>query len=175
MELHPILPAERNVLRTLYRRAFPPDELLSWSTLERLAREGKAELLTVWDNGPAGILVTFPTPELVLGVFLAILPERRCGGIGTTVLETVRSRYAPRPVCLEIEAPEELGAPNPEQRRRRKGFYLRNGCKCIAKMHIYGADMELLATDDTVTFEAYRGILRRVFGGHYTDTHLIPR
>ncbi len=176
MELHPITPQERPALRQLYRRAFPACERKSWSALERLQKEGKADLLTVTEDGATrGILVMLPTPSLVLGDFLAIFPHQRNGGIGTKVLQAVRERYAGRPICLEIEDPEESGADNAALRLRRRNFYLRGGMVPIAKMHIYDTDMELLATDASVTYEAYRDVLRRVLGGQYVDTHLQRR
>ena len=176
MELHPITPAERPALRRLYRRAFPACERKSWSELERLQKAGRAEVLAVAEGGALrGILVTLPTPELVLGDFLAIFPHLRCGGTGTAVIRAVRERYGSTPVCLEIEDPEEPGAPNAALRLRRRNFYLRNGLLPVAKMHIYGTDMELLASDASVTYEQYRALLRRVLGGTYVDANLTRR
>ena len=80
-----------------------------------------------------------------------------------------------KPVCLEIEDPEEPGAPNAELRRRRRNFYLRNGIVPIDKMRVYDTDMELLATDERVTFEAYRAVLCSVLGTPYVDSHLERR
>ena len=42
-------------------------------------------------------------------------------------------------------------------------------------MHVYETDMELLATDESVTYEAYRTMLRRTMGGPYVDSHLQRR
>ena len=164
MELHPMTHAERPAGRALYRRAFPAQERQSWSELERLQKEGRAEILTVDDGGFRGLLIMFIGRELILGGFLAIVPQRRNSGLGTAVLQAVRERY-----------PEQPGAPNPEQRRRRRAFYLRNGIVPIAKMHVYETDMELLATDESVTYEAYRAMLRRTMGGPYVDSHLQRR
>ena len=176
MELHPSTPAERPALRRLYRRAFPACERKSWSELERLQKAGRAEVLTVAEGGALrGILVTLPTPELVLGDFLAIFPHLRCGGTGTAVIRAVRERCGAVPVCLEIEDPDEPGAPNAALRLRRRNFYLRNGLLPVAKMHIYGTDMELLASDASVTYEQYRALLRRVLGGAYVDANLTRR
>lgn len=176
MELHPITPAERPALRKLYRRAFPACERKSWSELERLQKAGRADLLTVAEDGDArGILVMLPTKSLILGDFLAIFPHKRNGGTGTKVLQAIRARYEGVPICLEIEDPDEPGAPNAALRLRRRNFYLRNGIVPIAKMHIYGTDMELLASDASVTYEQYRALLRRVLGGAYVDANLTRR
>ena len=131
--------------------------------------------LTVDDEGFRGVLIMFLSRDLILGGFLSILPHKRNGGLGTAVLQAVRARYAGKPVCLEIEDPEEPGAPNAELRRRRRNFYLRNGIVPIAKMRVYDTDMELLATDETVTFEAYEAVLRSVMGAPYVDSHLERR
>ena len=106
MELHPMTHAERPAGRALYRRAFPAQERQSWSELERLQKKGRAEILTVDDGGFRGLLIMFIGRELILGGFLAIVPQRRNSGLGTAVLQDVRERYAPRPICLEIEDPE---------------------------------------------------------------------
>lgn len=172
MELHPMTAAERPMLRDLYRRAFPACERKSWSALERLQRQGRAEILTVDEDGFAGLMITLSDGKLVLLDYFAVAPRRRSGGIGARALEALRRRCAPLPVCLEIEDCEEAGAPNPDQRRRRRGFYLRCGMIPAAKMHIYGTDMELLATEKGVTFEDYRALLRRIMGGFFVQTHL---
>ena len=175
MELHRMTHEERPAGRALYRRSFPARERQSWSQLERLQKAGRAEILTVDDGGFRGVLIMFLSRDLILGGFLSILPQKRNGGLGTAVLQAVRARYAGKPVCLEIEDPEEPGAPNAELRRRRRNFYLRNGIVPIAKMRVYDTDMELLATDETVTFEAYEAVLRSVMGAPYVDSHLERR
>lgn len=176
MELHPIRHTERPALRQLYRASFPACERLSWSEMERQQKAGKMDLLTVEEDGEVrGILVMTPAPKLVLGVYLAIFPNRRNGGIGTKVLQAIRTYYEGRPICLEIEDPDEVGAPNPEQRRRRQNFYLRNGIHTIGKMYMYETDMILMATDENVTFAQYREVLCRQLGRGYVESHLIEK
>ena len=144
----------------------------------------KAETMITFQ---AGVEVTLPrTPQLALalhdvnegidlGDFLAIFPHKRNGGTGTKVLQAIRARYEGVPICLEIEDPDEPGADNADIRLRRRNFYLRNGIVPIAKMHIYGTDMELLATDASVTYESYRDLLRRVLGGQFVEANLRRR
>lgn len=176
MELHPLQHSERRALRQLYRASFPACERLSWSELERQQKSGKMDLLTVVDEGEVrGILVMSPTKTLVLGVYLSIFPGKRNGGTGTKVLQAIRTYYEGRPICLEIEDPEEPGAPNTEQRRRRQNFYLRNGIHTIGKMYMYETDMILMATDENVTFAQYREVLCRQLGSGYVDAHLIEK
>ena len=175
MELHRMTHEERPAGRALYRRSFPARERQSWSQLERLQKAGRAEILTVDDGGFRGVLIMFLSRDLILGGFLSILPQKRNGGLGAAVIQAIRERYAGKPVCLEIEDPEEPGAPNAELRRRRRNFYLRNGIVPIDKMRVYDTDMELLATDERVTFEAYRAVLCSVLGTPYVGSHLERR
>ena len=152
--------------------AFPACEQKSWSTLERLQRQGRAEILTVDEDGFAGLMITLTDGKLVLLDYFAVSPRRRGGGIGARALEALRARCAPLPLCLEIEDCEEAGAPNPDQRRRRRAFYLRCGMIPAARMHIYGTDMELLAAEEGVTFEDYRALLSRTLGGWFAGARL---
>ena len=174
MQLHPMTAAERPALRDLYRKAFPACERKSWSALERLQKQGRAEILTIDEAGFAGLMITLRGEGLVLLDYFAVSPRRRGGGIGEGALAALRQRCAPLPLCLEIEDCAESGAPNITQRRRRRAFYLRCGMIPTAKMHIYDTDIELLATDSGVTFEGYRALLSRALGGWFTDAHLRP-
>ena len=165
MELHPMIHAERPAGRALYRRAFPARERQSWSELERLQKEGRAEILTVDDGGfPRPFDHVYrPGPDFGR-LSLAILPQqpqRRPG----------HRRAAGRPRALRPPArlPGDRG---PRAARRAQPgaapppaghFYLRNGIVPIAKMRVYDTDMELLATDESVTL---RGLPRHAPSDH---------
>ena len=175
MELHPMTYEERPALRRLYRRAFPANERFSWSQLERLAVEGKAELLCIEEDGsPAGLMFTMLDQKRVLLSYFAIFPHRRNGGVGARALHALYERCKGRPICVEIEDPDEPQVENKEQRVHRKGFYLRNDMKAIAKMHAYDAEMELLVNDESMTYEDYTALLRTVVGSKATERILMP-
>lgn len=113
--------------RSLYQSAFPPEEKIPYENLTRtFARGGSLEMF--YDSGDfVGFCYTFDYLNDTFLVYIATLPHLRGKGYGKTILETMRSVKNGRNMFLVLEevagTPEEM-----EIKRRRRGFYLRNGC-----------------------------------------------
>ena len=62
--------------------------------------------------------------------YFAVRDDLRGRGYGQGILSMVLEKYRNgHPFIMDIESPYQPDAPNPEQRRRRHAFYVRNGFK----------------------------------------------
>lgn len=73
-----------------------------------------------------GLVVLLPFRDMLYVFFLAIDPSKRGQGIGGNVLGEVCSWYPEKRIYLLVEEPTE-DYPDYELRKRRVGFYKRNG------------------------------------------------
>ncbi len=154
-------------IEALYMRAFPPAERKPFSMILRTRAKENAEILAIEtaDGAFAGEAITVQCGGLVLVDYLAVSEEKRGCGVGSAVLGLLRERYAGKRLFLEIESTKEQGAPNAEQREKRKAFYLRNGLSCMPFRAVeFGVEMEILTFAGEVTFDELHGLYRSVFG-----------
>ena len=115
-------------LRTLYQTAFPEDEQIPWDDLMRLTAEMELDFTAYYeDNGFVGFTIVYPRPSVNWYWYFAVMPELRGKGYGQQILTQLIKKYEGRPCVLDMESPYQNPCPNPEQRKRRHGFYLRNG------------------------------------------------
>lgn len=162
----------------LYLEAFPKAERKPLELLERLALEGKQELLAIADETPDGEIfaglafnlvesagtVSPGEKETAILDYFAISPKLRGGGYGSRALKLLLERFAGKTYIFEVERRDEK-APNAKERERRIAFYLRNGLQETGLfVRAYDTDFEILAPDGKVTYEQYLGFLRRILG-----------
>ena len=153
-------------LRALYETAFPDEERIPWDDLLRLVREMPLEFAEYRDGEELlGITIVYPRPRLSWFWYFAVPEEKRGRGIGQRILSALLTRYEGRSVVLDMEDPAQPDAPNPEQRRRRRDFYLRNGFRETGVGRTYGpvAMTILLRGDDTFTQADYSEITAELF------------
>ncbi len=114
-------------VRELYMSAFPPEERIPCgNTMRTFGRGGDLEVFR--DDGMfVGFCYTFEHDGSVFLVYIATLPELRGKGYGAKILDEVRRMKAGRNVFLVLEGTD--GSPEDAIRIRRRGFYLRNGCR----------------------------------------------
>ena len=88
--------------------------------------------------------------------------ELRGKGYGQEILSAVLDNYRDsRPFIMDIESPLQTDAPNPEQRKRRHAFYLRNGLKDTGTCRTYN-DITftiLTSSDEPFTVQDYDDIV----------------
>ena len=125
---HPAYPFVENLLHS----AFPPEERRDDDLQRQLADSDTGfTVFLIEEDGPAGLLTawTFDAGQDAKGMdgkpftyleHLAIDPEKRNGGMGGRVLETLKTQIR-TPLVLEVEEPAD------EFSRRRIGFYQRHG------------------------------------------------
>ena len=153
-------------LRALYEESFPEEERIPWGDLMRLVVQMPLELAAYREGGELlGLTIVYPRPRLSWFWYFAVPPEKRGRGIGQRILSALLARYAGRSAVLDMEDPAQPDAPNPEQRRRRAAFYLRNGFRATGVGKTFGsvAMTILLSGDDTFTPSDYDTLLAEIF------------
>jgi len=124
--------------------AFLPTERKPLEDILALRRAGRYELLGLFDE--AGGLLGYGTiwqqpggEGLVLLDYLGVTARLRNGGIGARLCGMLARRYGAQGLILESETPAP-GAPEEENaiRRRRIGFYARNGFSTVYEMATCG-------------------------------------
>lgn len=151
-------------VRLLYEESFPEEEKKPFSLLEAYAAQGKAEILAAEEEGFTGLVINLISEDVALLDYFAIAPDKRSSGCGGKVIRGLLDRFAGRKYIFEIEMQDET-APNAEDRKRRKAFYLRNGLKETGTFaHAYDTDFELLTPDGELTYEEYVEALKKLMG-----------
>ena len=161
---------DKKFILDLYLEAFPPEERKQFSMIERKAAMGSMEILVLREGKRRiGLAIMAFEDDLVLLDYFAIAPEYRGMGYGTDAVLLLRELYSDRQFFLEIEEPVD-GAPNRDERLRRKKFYLQNGMKETGiKVLLFGVDMELLCSEPVLMFEKCERLYRELFGPMYTE------
>lgn len=118
-------------LRQLYETAFPPGEQIPYDELIHLLDVMDIDYTAYYDGDMlVGLTMVHRLPRYNWGWYFAVREELRGKGYGQGILTAVLDKYSNgRPFVIDIESPLQTGAPNPEQRKRRHAFYLRNGMK----------------------------------------------
>lgn len=169
----------RQQVYDLYEEAFPEEEKKPIPLMEELTKIGKMEILAVEEEEEfAGLAINMLSEKTALLDYFAIAPHRRCNGSGGRAVRALEERFKNKKYIFEIEMQDEK-APNAEDRKRRKAFYLRNGLKETGIFaNVYETDFELLTPDGELTFEEYLEILLYILGEEGTkllNPHIIEK
>ena len=128
-------------LRQLYEEAFPEDEQIPWGSLVELISKMNLDFTAYYlDNQLVGFTIVYPTRNYNWFWYFAVQPNLRGKGIGQRILTAFINKYKGQRNILDIESPVHP-CDNPEPRKRRHDFYLRNGFR----------DTFVYKTFDTVT------------------------
>lgn len=155
----------------LYQKAFPKEEKKPYRVIRDCEKRGFGHNFVIKDEHGKflGIAYTISNGEIVLLDYFAIKKNKRGCGIGTKALILLKEIFAPLPLILEIEDPE-LPAKNREQRIKRKEFYARCGMKMMDyRISLFGVDMRILTSGETIGFEAYHALLYQVLGEYVSN------
>ena len=121
-------------LRQLYQTAFPEEEQIPWKELMRLVDEMPLDFTAYYEGDDfVGFTIVYPRKTFNWFWYFAVREELRGRGIGQQILTQLMERYKGQSSILDMESPDHP-SPNPEQRKRRHGFYLRNGFR---DTHVY--------------------------------------
>ena len=118
-------------LRRLYETAFPVQEQIPYDDLIHLLDVTDIDYTAYFDDETfVGLTMVLRLPKYNWWWYFAVREELRGKGFGQKILSCILDKYREgRPFIMDIESPLQPDAPNPEQRRRRHAFYLRNGMK----------------------------------------------
>lgn len=133
----------------LAKEAFPPKEYLSPEDTLELSKIVNLDFLALVDGEKfAGYMVVQTYKNLAYLFFLAIDEKCRSEGYGSEAIRFFKEKYPAKNHAVDIEMIEE-NAPNLEQRKSRRNFYLRNGFKATGLFLNYlGENYEVLSLED---------------------------
>lgn len=152
-------------LKALYFEAFPKEERKTFTFIEQLQKENKCVVHTAVEDGKfAGLAIILIDEKYALIDYLAVASEMRDCGIGSKILDELKTLY--REKCLFLERETVLkSCENPEQRSRRRHFYLKNGFSDSGVyVNVYTVDMTLMTFGNSIRFEDYSDFLRKILG-----------
>ena len=126
-------------IKRLYQTAFPEDEQIPWDDLMRLIDKMSQDFTAYYDNEEfIGFTIVYPRKSVNWYWYFAVREDLRGQGRGQQILTQLLKKYEGQTMVLDMESPYQDPCPNPEQRRRRHGFYLRNGFRDTDVYRSYG-------------------------------------
>ena len=154
---------------------FPPAERKPLAMILQGMLKGNYEFLGLYaaDQTLAGyaVLVTERGQSAALLDYYAVLPQNRCGGVGSAGLALLRQYYAGRLDNILIESEYPAEAPDPALAERRLGFYARAGCrKTSIAERLFGVRYTIFSLDCSAsgakrTSQQLEEDLRRIYAG----------
>ncbi len=137
-KVHELTPELTGCIERIYTQSFPPEERIDLSGMLAGIDTGDHELFVATSNeSPCvgfGILEFLPGSNLLFLDYLAVEPELRNRQIGAAILRKIlRDAHEAgwKGVIFEVEPEDEGSAPERELRKRRIGFYERNGGRVL--------------------------------------------
>ena len=150
-------------INSLAKEAFPPEEYLAPDTLVEMSKADNFDFFALMDSNVfVGFMVVQTDKNLAYLFFLAIDPSCRAKGYGSRAIETLRTLYPGKKQVVDFERLDET-APNNEQRRKRRQFYLRNGYKETGLFLSYlGVDYEVFCMGDDFEPQEFKDMMREI-------------
>ena len=153
---------------------FPKAELKPLWAMHRLMDMGQYDPLLVSENGEAlGYAMVWLPRERngALLEYLGVLRGKRNGGLGAQILTLLAERYSQ--LFGEAEAPSSDDPAENDLRRRRLGFYQRNGFRILDyECALFGVHFNCLyrgfETDDRKVEKLHRS----VYADYFTPAHM---
>ena len=146
--------ADNPDLRRLYETAFPVEEQIPYNDLFYLLDALDIDYTAYYDGEMlVGLTMVLHLPRFYWGWYFAVREELRGKGYGQGILTAVLDKYSEgKPFIIDIESPLQPDAPNPEQRKRRHAFYLRNGLKDSGTYRTYHGITYTIMTNSDAPF-----------------------
>ncbi len=153
---------ELGIVRALYEKSFPPDEI---PPFEMLIGWERATLFAIYDDDRFVALAdTVERKTLVYLFFLAVEEKEQNKGYGSKILSDLKERYKGKTLFLLAEEHNEE-EPNYEERLRRFAFYEKNGFRTQNERILdFGVWYEILYTDQVVTKWQFDASMRYLLG-----------
>ena len=167
-------------VKALYKSAFPANERIPIKHL--LDDKIKREFWAFFDkddgeNAAApkfcGFSNSITHGSITNIIYFAVMPELRCRGYGSQILQVIREQHPDTRIVVDIEVEEDSkNVEELERRNRRRDFYQRNGFNASPFDYIWqGEHYRLLSAGGTVNEKEFRDfwkeILKNVPGAKY--------
>ena len=167
-------------VQALYESAFSANERIPMKQL--LDNKIKREFWAFFEkedgeNGAAPTFCGFSNSishgDITNIVYFAVVPELRCRGYGSQILQAIREKHPDSRIVVDIEVEEDSKDDEElERRNRRRDFYLRNGFEAAEFNYNWqGEHYRLLTAGGTVTEQEFRDfwkeVLKNIPGAKY--------
>lgn len=153
---------------------FPKSELKPLRAMLRLMDMGRYEPLLVTEKGETlgYALVWLPrNREGALLEYFGVLRGKRNGGLGSRVLALLLERYGQ--LFGEAEAPDSDDPAENDLRRRRIGFYERNGFRVLDyQCALFGVHFNCLYRGPEEDDRAVEALHRSVYADYFSPEHM---
>lgn len=156
------------LVKDLYLSAFPEDERFSILHLAIMALQKDVYFEAIYEGKEfVGLIFMAAGQSAVYLAYLAIVPEKRSHGYGSTILKDIKERFTNKQIVLDIE-PVKESALNYAQRRNRLQFYQSNGFNETQKNLIDdGGHFSICATGKVLKDKDLADLLRHMSFGLY--------
>ena len=169
---------DREGLERLYHeeleRVFSDSERRPLGAMLRLLEMGQYEaLLAIEEGEPIGYAMLWlsEAPDSALLEYLGVLRGKRNGGAGSQILTLLGERY--QQLFGEAEAPDTGDPEEDDLRRRRIGFYLRNGFRVLDYMcALFGVRFHCLYRGLELDDRKVQELHRRVYSDYFSHDHM---
>ena len=155
--------ASNEELRRLYETAFPAGEQIPYDELIHLLDVMDIDYTAYYEGDMlVGLMMVLRLPRYNWGWYFAVCEPLRGKGYGKCIWSTTLDKYrGDHPFVIDIESPLQADAPNPEQRKRRHAFYLRNGLRDSGTSRTYNGITFTIMTnsDEPFTLQDYDDIV----------------
>lgn len=153
---------------------FPPSELKPLRSMLRLADRGIYEPLLAQEDGESvGYALVWLSPDRTGGLvdYLGVLRGKRNGGLGGKLLDLLAARYGQ--IFGEAEAPDTGDAEVDDLRRRRIGFYERNGLRVLDyECALFGVHFNCLYRGPEQDDRKVEKLHRSVYEAYFSPEHM---
>ena len=165
-------------LTALYRDEmeydFPKSELKPLGAMLRLMELGQYDpLLVIEDGEPVGYAMMWlpKSRQGALLEYLGVLRGKRSGGLGSRILPLLLERYGQ--LFGEAEAPTSDSEEENDLRRRRIGFYQRNGFRVLDyQCALFGVHFNCLYCGPQTDDRAVEQLHRSVYADYFSPQHM---
>lgn len=169
---------DREGLERLYHeeleRVFSDSERRPLRAMLRLLEMGRYEALLATEEGePIGYAMLWlsEAPGSALLEYLGVLRGKRNGGAGSQILTLLGERY--QQLFGEAEAPDTGDPEVDDLRRRRIGFYIRNGFRVLGYMcALFGVRFHCLYRGPELDDSKVQELHRRVYSDYFSPDHM---
>ena len=165
-------------LSALYREEmvydFPKSELKPLGAMLRLLEMGQYDPLVVTENGERVGYAMMWLPKSRQGAlleYLGVLRGKRSAGLGARILPLLAQRYGQ--LFGEAEAPTSEDEAENHLRRRRIGFYERNGFRVLDyECALFGVHFKCLYRGHQTDDRAVEQLHRSVYADYFSPQHM---
>lgn len=165
-------------LSALYREEmvydFPKSELKPLGAMLRLLEMGQYDPLVVTENGERVGYAMMWLPKSRQGAlleYLGVLRGKRSAGLGARILPLLAQRYGQ--LFGEAEAPTSQDEAENHLRRRRIGFYERNGFRVLGyECALFGVHFKCLYRGPQTDDRAVEQLHRSVYADYFSPQHM---